>query len=280
MRGRVVTGDGWDPGQYDRFRDERQEPFFDLLSLLHPAPGGRAIDLGCGTGELTVALHRHLGAAETTGIDRSPAMLAASRARAGDGVAFVLRDVGGFPDPNGADGQFDVIAANASLQWVPDHVGVLLAASASLRPAGQLAFQVPANADHPSHAVAEEVAAEPQFAPLLAGGPDRHLQPVLAPEQYADLLHRLGFTEQVVRLQVYGHVLESIDSVVEWVKGSLLTPYRELLDGATYEAFVERYRARLLDELGDQRPYFYPFKRILCWARRPGSAGPTPARTA
>jgi trans-aconitate 2-methyltransferase len=264
-----MTGDGWDPGQYDRFRTERQQPFFDLLSLLQPAPGGRAIDLGCGTGELTVTLHRRLGLSETTGIDSSPAMLAASRARAGRGVAFVLRDVADFPEASGGDGQYDVIAANASLQWVPDHVRVLRAASASLRPGGQLAFQVPANADHPSHTVAAQVAAEPQFAPLLAAGPVRQLLPVLAPEQYADLLHRQGFTEQVVRLQVYGHVLESTEAVVEWIKGSLLTPYREVLDRATYEVFVERYRARLVEELGDQRPYFYPFKRILCWARRP-----------
>ena len=83
------------------------------------------------------------------------------------------------------------------------------------------------------------------------------------------VLHRLGYTEQVVRLQVYGHLLGSTDDVVEWVKGTLLTPYRERLDPETYEAYVERYRTRLLEVLGDQRPYFYPFKRILCWARLP-----------
>ncbi len=82
------------------------------------------------------------------------------------------------------------------------------------------------------------------------------------------LLHRLGFRHQVVRLQVYGHVLDSTAEVVEWVKGTLLTPYREQLDEAHYQAFVDRYRARLLAALGEESPYFYPFKRILCWARR------------
>ncbi|MDQ1357981.1 MAG: trans-aconitate 2-methyltransferase [Acidimicrobiaceae bacterium] len=264
-----MPADGWDPAQYARFGEERQQPFFDLLALLHPAPGCRAVDLGCGTGELTVALHKHLLAGETVGIDRSAAMLDDSERWAVEGVWFGQRDIASFPDPDGSDGHFDVIAANASLQWVHDHDRLLAALTTALQPHGQLAFQVPTNNDHPSHSVAEEVAAEPAFAGVLAGGGDPRLAPVLAPEEYAEALHRLGYTEQVVRLQVYGHLLGSTDDVVEWVKGTLLTPYRERLDPATYEAYIERYRTRLLEVLGDQRPYFYPFKRILCWARLP-----------
>ena len=36
-----------------------------------------------------------------------------------------------------------------------------------------------------------------------------------------------------------------------------------------YEAFLDRYRARLLEVLGDRSPYFYAFKRILFWGRLP-----------
>src|SRR6266516_1859300 len=61
--------DTWDPAQYERFAAERNAPFFELLALVEPAPGGRAADLGCGTGALTAELHRHLGASETVGID-------------------------------------------------------------------------------------------------------------------------------------------------------------------------------------------------------------------
>ena len=38
-------------------------------------------------------------------------------------------------------------------------------------------------------------------------------------------------------------------------------------DAAAYERFLAVYRARLLDEIGDRRPYFYAFKRILIWGR-------------
>ena len=49
--------------------------------------------------------------------------------------------------------------------------------------------------------------------------------------------------------------------------GTLLTPYRKRLSPELFEAFVERYRERLIEELGEREPYFYGFRRILCWAR-------------
>ena len=74
-RGAVWMGgvDTWDPGQYQRFAAERAAPFHDLLSLVRPVPGGRVVDLGCGSGELTAQLHRRLEAAATLGLDSSPA---------------------------------------------------------------------------------------------------------------------------------------------------------------------------------------------------------------
>ncbi len=264
-----MASDGWDPVQYNRFTDQRRQPFYDLLALVDPVPRGRVVDLGCGTGELTALLHQRVRAVETIGLDRSASMLAGSDRWRGDGVHFVQGDIEAFPNPDGSDGSFDVIAANASLHWVDDQHGLLRRLTAALRPGGQLAFQVPSNFDHPSHTVARLVAEESPFAQILATWPDSGAAAVLAPEDYAVALHRLGFAEQSVRLQVYGHLLESTASVVEWVKGTLLTPYRERLDPAAYQAFVARYQARLGEMLGVERPYFYPFKRILCWARLP-----------
>jgi trans-aconitate 2-methyltransferase len=262
---RPVTVDGWDPRQYDRFRDERQAPFFDLLALVAPVPGGQVVDLGCGTGELTRELHRRSGAATTIGIDSSPAMLAEAAVYAGDGLSFQPGTIEGFRGE-----ALDVVFANASLHWVPDHHELLGRLTASLGPGGQLAFQVPANFDHPSHRLAADIAAEAPFADALAASPvEGRAGHVLAPEAYAELLAALGFAEQHVRLQVYGHHLDSTDEVVEWVKGTLLTPYRARLETSLYDEFVAELRTRLRREVGDRAPYFYAFKRILCRARLP-----------
>jgi trans-aconitate 2-methyltransferase len=260
-----VSADAWDPSQYNRFGDQRTQPFHDLLALVRPVSGGRVVDLGCGTGELTRLLHETTGAAHTLGVDRSAAMLSGTERLEGGGLHFIQDDIGSW---DGAG--LDVVFANASLQWVPNHDELLVRLSAALKSGGQVAFQVPANGDHPSHRVVWEVAGEEPFVTWLAGRlPVDHHRNVLAPERYAVLLNQLGFVNQHVRLQVYGHVLPSTADVVEWVKGTALTSWRAILEPAQYDQFVGRYRGVLIERLGDHQPYFYPFKRILVWGTRP-----------
>ena len=170
-------------------------------------------------------------------------------------------DIGGWEQPDASD----IVVANASLQWVPDHPTVIGNWTRSLRPRGQLAVQVPANADHPAHVLAGEVAAEVLDDPPA----DPVAQNVLAPEAYAVLLDDLGFTEQQVRLQVYLHHLASTADVVEWMKGTTLTRFKPSFGPEGWLGFVDLYRQRLLAVLGDRSPYSFPFKRILMWGRRP-----------
>lgn len=253
----------WQPERYHRFQAERTLPFRDLLDLIEPVPGGAAVDLGCGTGELTVDLHRHLGVATTVGVDSSRAMLERAIPLADGAVTFVEADISRF----GNEADFDVVAANASLQWVPDHPRLLARLAGLLRRGGQLAFQVPANADHPSHRLAAELASG-ELAHLFEGpAPPDPVREVLSPEVYAELLHDLGAVRQHVRLQVYGHELESAREVVAWVQGTSLTRFERVLAPAAYQLFVDRYREVLLGELGERSPYFYAFKRILAWGR-------------
>jgi trans-aconitate 2-methyltransferase len=252
----------WSPEQYERFKDERSRPFFDLLSLVHARPGMRVVDLGCGTGELTRDLHRRLGATETVGVDSAESMLARSSAFEGDGLRFTRARIEEW-EP---DAPVDLIFSNAALQWVDGHPVLLRRLAGMLAPGGQLAVQIPSNDDHPAHVVAAEVAREPPFREAL-GGYER-VFPNLPLDVYATELDRLGFPEIDVRLQVYGHHLGSREDVVEWVKGTLLTDYAKRMPPATYAQFLARYRDALLPRLADTRPYFYPFKRIFFWGER------------
>jgi trans-aconitate 2-methyltransferase len=252
----------WNPSQYEQFRDERSQPFFDLLALVRPRPGMSVVDLGCGTGELTRHLHEQLQARATLGVDSSETMLARAAAVASEGLTFRRQDLTTLTP----DERYDLVFSNAALQWAPGHVALLARLTALVAGGGQLAFQVPANDDHPAHAVAAEVASEAPFRAAL-GGWSRPLT-VLPPEVYARLLHGLGYREQHVRLQVYGHAIDQRVGVVEWVKGTLLTGYQRRLPAEMFDAFLARYRERLLPRLEDTRPYFLTYKRILVWGIR------------
>ena len=258
------SGEVWDPGQYQKFAAERALPFHDLLALLEPITGGLAVDLGCGTGELTALLHDRTGAGTTTGIDSSEAMLGQARPLARPGLRFEAGDIRTFAPR----AEYDLVFSNAALQWVPGHVELFGRLTAALRPGGQLAVQMPANADHPGHTIAAEVAHERPFLDAMDGCPPPDaVRDVMAPERYAGLLDRLGFVELRARLEVYGHHLASTAAIVEWTKGTSLTRFQRVLTPALYQAYLERYRRRLIEVLGTETPYFYAFKRILLWGR-------------
>lgn len=255
--------DTWNPAQYDKFQQEREQPFFDLLGMIAPRGTPRIVDLGCGTGRMTRVLHERTQARETVGIDNSPRMLEQGLAAAGNGLRFELGTIESFPGERGA---FDIIFSNAALHWIPDHPALLERLSRALTPGGQLAFQVPAQHDTASHLVADELEDVEPFRSAL-GGWHRTVS-VLRPEEYARLLYRYGFGNPEVRLIVYPHVLAEPASAIEWMKGTLLAEYARRLPVELYDRFVDEYRTRLLARIEDTRPYFFPFKRILCWGQR------------
>jgi trans-aconitate 2-methyltransferase len=255
--------DAWSPTQYNRYAEQRRQPFFDLVALLPSRPGRRIVDLGCGTGEMTQQLHQRTRARTTLGLDSSAAMLAKSAAFAGGGLSFERRDIADF---GALDGPIDLIFSNAALQWIDDHEALFARLVGALGPGGELAVQMPSNHDHPSHRIAAEIALEPAFRASMPEGPRR--TPVLSAVDYSNMLHGLGLADTHVRLQVYGHELPSRDDVVEWVRGTLLTHYEARIDAARWPAFLDRYRQRLYEVTPDDRPYFFPFPRILLWGRK------------
>lgn len=260
----AVSQGGWNPAQYDRFKAERQQPFFDLAAMVQRTPGARVIDLGCGSGELTAWLHDHLGAAETVGIDSSEAMLAQSEAHARPGLRFERMDI--LEATQQYAGQFDVVFSNAALQWITDHGSLIPRVAGLVRPGGQLAVQMPANGGHVSHRTAAVVAQEEPFRTALDGWTRE--DPVQAPDWYASLLRNVvGLAEQRVHLEVYGHVLAETRAVAEWVKGSLLTAYLARLPEDLRQPFLERYTERLVEGVGERAPFFYPFPRVFLWGR-------------
>ncbi|MHC4954300.1 MAG: methyltransferase domain-containing protein [Planctomycetota bacterium] len=246
----------WDPERYERFEKERSQPFFDLLDGVESVPGGRVLDLGCGTGKLTRHLHERSGARSTLGIDRSKSMLA--EAQPGEGLEFRNEDIATFEPPE----PFDIVFSNAALQWLGDHDALFAKVASWVAPGGQLAVQMPANQHHVSHVLARQIATE-EF------GIEGRGTSVRKPDEYSVILHRLGFASPTVRVHVYLHELDGPEAVVEWVAGTMLNAYRARLSEGDFDRFAKRHRDACMEALPGDRPFPFTFPRILMWARKP-----------
>lgn len=254
----------WNPTQYEKFKNERTQPFLDLMDFVQPFEHGKIIDLGCGTGELTKLLHHRFKPITTLGIDSSLEMLNKSEEFIEPGLSFAQANIESWSPTE----KYDLIFSNAALQWCDNHEALFTKIYNGLKDGGQLAVQMPMNHDYPTHVLAKEMSEEPHWKALLKGEAFDKYASLLSVEDYARLFFKLGFREQKATFKIYGHVLESREDVVEWVKGSMLSHFRSRLSEKDFESFVSEFKQRLFQVLPDERPFFYPFKRTLLWARR------------
>jgi SAM-dependent methyltransferase len=99
-----------------------------LIDRLDPKPGERILDLGCGDGVLTEQIARR--GAVAVGIDASPAMIEAARARGLDARLMNVEKLT-FAE------EFDGVFSNAVLHWVKDADAAIAGVYRALRPGGR-----------------------------------------------------------------------------------------------------------------------------------------------
>ncbi len=144
----------WSATQYTSFEQERTRPVRDLIQGVGPAHIARAVDIGCGPGNSTEVLAARFPSAAISGIDSSPDMIEAARERL-PRLRFDLSGIEEWDDP----GPFDLILANAVLQWLPNHAVLMPALMGKLAAGGSLAVQMPDNLEEPAHRLMRQVAA-------------------------------------------------------------------------------------------------------------------------
>jgi trans-aconitate 2-methyltransferase len=229
----------WSAKQYVAFEEERTRPVRDLLAALPPIDAHSAIDLGCGPGNSTEVLAACYPQATVSGIDSSSDMIEAARRRLPH-VSFAVADLQTWKDA----GPFDVILANAVLQWVDEHESLLPRLAERLAPGGALAVQMPDNLEEPAHRLMREVARAGPWADKLEGSSAARA-PLQSAAWYYELLRPLCSKVDLWRT-TYCHFLQGgAEAVVEWFKGSGLRPFLEPLSAAERAAFLERYTAAI-----------------------------------
>lgn len=109
-----------------------------LLNVISALPGNRIVDIGCGAGELSLALSRQRPGAQVTGVDVSGDLVEAARQRAGtSGVRFVLADASEW-QPSGAAP--DLLVSRHGVMFFDDPVAAFTHLRTIAAPDARLAF--------------------------------------------------------------------------------------------------------------------------------------------
>jgi SAM-dependent methyltransferase len=119
----------WDPQAYGREGAFVHQLAGGVMEWLLPQPGERILDLGCGDGQLSARIAAT--GALVTGVDASPQMVEAARAR---GLTVDQAPAEHLPYP---DAVFDAVFSNAALHWVRGQNEMIQQVHRVLRPGGR-----------------------------------------------------------------------------------------------------------------------------------------------
>lgn len=236
----------WSATQYLKFGNERTRPVRDLVSNIALQSPKRIIDLGCGPGNSSAVLASRWPNAQITGIDASPNMLQKARANL-PGITFELGDLHTFQPGAGAD----LLFSNAVFHWFrrEQRIPTILRLLESQNSGGVLAFQVPDNYAEPSHKAMREVARQKgpwkAYFDAIPVNQRPDLDPIETAAEWYNAL--MPACEKIdIWHSLYQHVMRSPNSIVEWVKGSGLMPFLNVLPSQEVkDAFSKAYEQRL-----------------------------------
>jgi len=261
----------WSAKQYLVFEDERTRPVRDLLAALPAIDARAAVDIGCGPGNSTELLAARFPNATVSGLDNSADMIVAARKRL-PAVRCEVVDIESWVSADaGRAAPFDVILANAVLQWIPGHAELFPALIAKLAPGGCLAVQMPDNLAEPAQRLMREIAADGPWSRKLAAAAETRAS-IEGADWYYKLLRPSCAKVDVWRTTYYHPLSGGENAIVEWFKGSGLRPFLEPLDDGERAAYLSRYTAAVnhaYPPLPDGTALL-PFPRLFVVAIRQG----------
>ncbi len=135
----VNTSSRWSPADYASNAAFVPALGAAALALLDPKPGEIILDLGCGDGVLSAEIAA--AGARVIGLDASPDMVEAARARGIDAFVADAQTLG-IDGQAARFGAFDAAFSNAALHWMLDPDAVASGLFSMLKPGGRFAGEM------------------------------------------------------------------------------------------------------------------------------------------
>jgi ubiquinone/menaquinone biosynthesis C-methylase UbiE len=236
----------------------------DLLDRVLLRSGSRLIDVGCGTGVVSRAAARRLGATgQVTGVELNPDMLNVARRASAflEGMEFQEGDACALPME---DESVDVVVSQHALMFIPDRAVAVADMRRVVKPAGRVAVSVFRGLDHNPHFAALYDAlskhAGQEAADFIAAA-----FVIESVDQMRELFEVAGWRDVEVTLRVETARYPSVERLVLYE--TLNIPDEHVQEEAVQAALVEEMGA-FSERHFDDRGVVFPTSDYVVVARK------------
>jgi len=257
----------WDNAQYERFIAYRNEAIIDLIARIKSFNNEKNIksilDLGCGGGNSTNLLNKSFKNAKILGLDNDSSMLEKADKLKLKNTIFKKHDIN---EGLASFGQFDMIFANASIQWIKDQERLFKGIFNALNKNGIFAAQIPNDDTSPFYKALRKLLCYPKWVGKFNKSRTFYSLNI---NQYYEIL--AAKTDEIYLWECsYFHILDGLEAIIEWYKGSGLRAYLAQLESSESLAFLDDLKELLPTYFTLQKngkvlfniPRFFMFARI------------------
>ncbi len=254
----------WNGEKYDSTKAPQIDAGRELIALAQVQDTDSILDIGCGTGRLTVELANLASKGSVTGIDSSQEMFEKAMEKS---VSF--KNVSLLPiSAQSMDfaERFDLVFSNSVLQWIKEQEEVMKIAYRSLKNRGRIAFQLPAKDfcreffDYINNSIAL-LKLEKYYTNWVS--------PWYFPtkDEYENMLGNAGFSNIRVSYKDYTLLFGSINEVLEWWASAGIMPYLAALPEKEQEYFKYAF-AMSFENNRTERGIEFNFRRLFAFAEK------------
>lgn len=237
--------------RYDKVSEGQFNNGLILVKKLGIKPGHKVLDIGCGTGRLTLHVARIVGnKGEVVGIDPSVQRIEVARRKAGDAPLLNVNfEIGNSNDLyHFEDGSFDIVYLNIVLHWILEKEDAFVQIYRVLKPGGRLGITT-GNKDKPYtvKSIIEEVLRRPRYAGVVDA--EKQTSKPVNMSELKTLLQGAGFKIIGINCEKDPRYFETPLKCVEYVEASLFGNFLSNVP----EALRESVKSDIMVELEKRR---------------------------